>query len=175
MNIEKEPNRYFKNFLDENEKILWIGKPSPIPYSLSAVLFQIVGLLWFFIALPMLFQIESLSDFCFYILYLIPFWSSCFVSYASYKNINHVHYAYSRRRIFIKEGLGANYTIIEFSKIIDIESSSNLIENKYQTGSILIYSGKKNSKGEREFDVLHSIENPIDVFVDLKRMKANAL
>lgn len=171
MHKKQEAKVYFKELLEEGEELLWAEKPALIPNVEVMVVIQGAGILWLLMDTGFIqnFPHFSLFSLAFMIFHLTPFWLSCLVSWLSYQKYKHTLYAYSEKRIFIKSGKGANYTIINFDEIILLESRAGFIDNKYSVGSIIMHVGKEKAERFKKVEVLYSIPKPVATLKDLRK------
>ena len=175
MTLENKAQQTFNQFLDADESIIWAGKPERIPYLVPNLIFLGIGVLWLIMDLGLLAAIDSVIAIPFALLHLTPFWLSAYAFYYSYNNHSAVLYAYTAKKILIKDGAGANITIIPMEKLEEVLSRAHPVETKYNVGTLDIYSGKKSTKGRRVADSFYSIPQPLHVLADLnRRIKAQS-
>ena len=117
MDLKIKARNVFQNFLDKDEKIIWAGQPVKAPYMFLCKIALGFGVLWLLADLAFLFGISSISVLPFMLLHLLPFWLAAYGYYYYHTNYEHVLYAYSNKKIFIKDSGGANLTIIPLDEI----------------------------------------------------------
>lgn len=167
----------FDSVKDDDEKILWTGKPTFIPYLASGILaglgiFVFVGIYYlmtknvknedgstgnfqiWFAALPVLFFLWEL-----------------FRRLFSFRNTS---YAYSNKRVMMRTGfIGTDFKSIDYDKISDIEVTVNFIERTFNVGTIKFFSGRtetSDGRTDKLYDSWEAIENPYEVFKKVKQV-----
>jgi len=90
-------------------------------------------------------------------------------------NYRNTVYGFSNKRIMMKSGfVGAEFKMIDYDKIIDIEVKINPIGSYFNTGTIKFYSGREVTDDEGISTKLHdewiSIENVYEVFKNVKKV-----
>jgi hypothetical protein len=168
----------FQAVRDKDEKFLWVGAPTRVPFLVSGVPFLILGLLWGSIdyfgfirhmggphGIPLGFAIP------FFILHLFPFWAGILNMVRLLLVVGNTFYALTSKRIMLRSGFwGTDFKSIDFDHIDNIEVNVNPIENAYGVGSIRVYSGGTSSRGRASYDTFVGIANPYEVFKQLKQV-----
>jgi len=150
-----------KNVLQEDEKILWQGKPSEKRYKCSiylwtaylSVMFPFLGMasiqagfLVFFITTLVLFIVGIFL--C--VIFLIPNMKKAY---------GNMLYVLTDKRIISQHGIFApNYKSVEYHMITDISVRVGFINSKYKTGDIILMSNA------RMVDKLRGLDNPYEIF-----------
>jgi membrane protein YdbS with pleckstrin-like domain len=177
----------FRDILDRDEMILWSGTPNFKTYMLSGVPFLVCGMLWglldlgFIMAIafigtpgpaetgPLLFFIVP-----FFALHLFPCWGSVVYMFWLWLSHKNVFYAFSNKRILLRSGVfGTDYQIIDYDKIRDIQVNVGPMEKLCGVGSILFNTGDVGHKGRPRLKRFYGIENPYDVFRQLKEVSVD--
>lgn len=163
--------------LDDNEKVLWKGKPVLKVYILSALSLTIFG--FFFLGFSLIWEFFAIFT-CVMALFGIPFIViglamvlSPLWRYLSHKN---VEYVFTDKRVIFSSGImGKDFKVIDYDKIQNISVNVSWLDqlaNK-NTGTIIIFSGEiqhtKNGYINKP-DNLIGIENPYEVFKLLKKV-----
>jgi hypothetical protein len=185
-------------FLDDNESIVWEGKPNRLVYSLRGIAISIFGLFWItpicsFTLFPLLISgigglasgsgtggLVGLGFGSFFSCFTIPFW---FIGIAMTLNPvfnffawNNVSYAFTDKRIILSSGLiGQDFKAVDFDQIKNITVNVGIIDKLLgkNTGSIKIFSGetKRGEHGTYSVsDTLFAIKDPYNVFRKLKKV-----
>ena len=169
----------FESIRDSDEELLWVGKPTLIPFILSAVggVFVpliIVGLFVFVFTQPDVevtgLPMPGLIAIIFIISGLFPLIIRLFV----YSN---TAYAYSNKRIMIRTGfIGTDFKTIDYDKISDIEVNVNVIERIFNVGTILFFSGRSLSS-KKNSDILTNrwiaIKEPYEIYKQVKEISVD--
>jgi hypothetical protein len=167
----------FDSVKDDDEEILWTGKPKFLPYLATGVgagigAFIFVGIYYlmtknvknedgstggfqiWFAALPIGF-------------FLWEFFRKMF----SYGNTS---YGYTNKRVMIRTGfIGTDFKSIDYDKISDIEVTVNFIERAFNVGTIKFFSGRTETDEGRTtklYDRWEAIESPYEVFKKVKQV-----
>lgn len=143
-----------ENFLGENEKILWKGKPKKMAYVLGKTLtIMPIGLIWGLIDFTFLFFILS-SGFVprlfllfiipFFALHLTPFWIWLKGLITASRETKTVFYMFTTERFIVFKG--ENLYIdseIYISNATDVKLKINFIDKILKVGDIFIYEGER--------------------------------
>lgn len=170
----------FDSVKDDDEEILWTGKPKFIPYTVTALglgigVFIFVGVYYtmtknisnedgttgnfsmWFVAIPI-------------VIFLFSFLNKIF----SYSNTS---YAFTNKRVMVRTGfIGTNFKIIDYDKITDIQVTVNFIERAFNVGTIKFFSGRTESNDgiiSKLYDQWEAIVNPYEVFKQLKKVSVD--
>jgi membrane protein YdbS with pleckstrin-like domain len=161
----------FDSIKDDDETILWVGKPEYKPYMLLVALGALLpigfGIITFFSALD--------TDI------LMPF----FMSFGTigvgvgmilwqHWGYSNVCYAYSNKRVLIRQGfIGTDFITLDYDKIIDVSVNVSIIERYFNVGTVRFFSGKTGSNKNGTYNVYDTwqcIENPYEVFKKVKQI-----
>lgn len=171
----------FEAIKDDNETILWSGKPTFIPFVAQGIPFLIIGLVWG--AMSSVFYmnmfeggLHGMQSFIllFMVFHLFPFWGSILNIVRLVLIYPNVHYAITTKRVMVRRGFfGIDFKTIDFDKIKNMEVNVNPLEKLLNVGTIKVFSGETMSSehGTRSlYDVFKAIENPYGVFKELKQI-----
>jgi hypothetical protein len=170
----------FGAVLDEDEKILWVSNPTLIPFILSGVPFLIFGLLWgafdYFGFIQHMLKgdmkgSKEMAGFAipFFALHLLPLWLGVGNMIRLCLVYGNTCYAFSNKRVLLRTGFwGIDFKGIDFDRLEQIEVTVNPIENMLGVGTVKMFSGGMTSKGAPTFNFFIGIENPYEVYKQLK-------
>ncbi len=153
-----------KDMLDENEQILWQGKPKKSAYILNSVLsmlpFAIIWLIFdgVFIGLMIGFGIFAkmppiaVVGICvFFAFHLIPVWfwiANVVKASRGYKNLE---YAFTNKRIIVKSGIiGIDFRNIYYQEIDSVNLKVGIVDKILKVGDIYV---KSNVSSQVLFDI----------------------
>jgi len=170
----------FGAVLDEDEKILWVSNPTLIPFILSGVPFLIFGLLWgafdYFGFIQHMLKgdmkgSKEMAGFAipFFALHLLPLWLGVGNMIRLCLVYGNTCYAFSNKRVLLRTGFwGIDFKGIDFDRLEQLEVTVNPIENMLGVGTVKMFSGGMTSKGAPTFNYFIGIENPYEVYKQLK-------
>jgi len=158
-----------KNILEQDEKVLWEGKPKFWPFffgnSIPSTIFVIFWMGFLFV-----FWLKAGP-----IVFLLPhFWVGIFLLFGptlynsfSYKN---TYYAITNKRVVLQKGwIGRSFETVDFDKITNTEVTIGIFDRllMQNTGSILIstagsFTYTRQGQVSRPYTISH-IEKPYDV------------
>lgn len=153
------------SILNENEKILWRGKPLRKSFLLNAILKQMFfAIIWlcfdagfltvFFLFLDEIPTIMIVFIVVFFIFHLMPVWIWIFGIISASKKQKIEEYAFTDTRILIKQGfVGSSVISIFYSSLTSVNLKVGVIEKMCHVGDIYIVAGTQKV-------VLQDIENP---------------
>lgn len=167
----------FDSVKDNDEEILWTGKPKFIPYvfrGLGAGLFTLAfGIVWILTTINIKSDDGSSVSPFFWLFGLLPLLQGLYVFLNRLLSFSNTAYGYSNKRVMMRTGfIGTNFKTIDYDKISDIEVTVNIIERMYNIGSIRFFSGRtQTDEGNttKLYDVWSAIENPYEVFKMVKQ------
>lgn len=157
-----------KDMLDENEEILWQGKPNKKSYILSNFLKMLpIALIWlcfdgFFIAMI----ISTLSEIggfiwffiLFFAFHLTPVWIWIGNFVRSIMEIKNIEYAITDKKIVIKSGIvGIDFKVFLYSEVTGVFIKRGFIDKYFKVGDI--YINTTSQKG-----VIYDVDNPYQVY-----------
>lgn len=167
----------FDSIKDNDENIIWTGRPKFIPFILSGLwagLFFIVFVaIWFFISTNVKPENDGTGGWglWFGLLPLAFFLWNFLNRLFSFSN---TFYAYSNKRVMMRTGfIGTDFKVIDYDKISDIEVTVSFVERFYNVGTIKFFSGRtQTDEGNttKLYDTWESIPNPYDVFKEVKQV-----
>lgn len=167
----------FDSVKDDDETILWTGKPVFTPFVLTNIWSQAFLLLFFggyltWLILDPSFGTKWDGSPNYYL------WGSSilFTAYSLLFIINSIlsfgntSYAYSTKRIMIRTGfIGTDFKTIDYDKIAQSEVNVNMVERIYNVGTIRFSAGDKDSQGRFLYDRFISIKDPYEIFKLIKK------
>ncbi len=171
----------FESIKDDNEKILWTGKPKFIPFIFTGILggiFTIAfGVVWLLSVRNLNSNGEKSSPSYFWIFGLIPLTAGLFAFLRKVFSFSNTAYSYSDKRVMMRSGfIGTDFKTIDYDKISDIEVTVSIVEKIYNVGTIRFFSGRTQSdEGNitKLYDSWTAIENPYEVFKMVKQTAVN--
>lgn len=157
-----------KDMLDENEEILWQGKPNKKSYVLSNFLKMLpIALIWlcfdgFFIAMLISTSSEIGGFIWFFILFfafhLTPVWIWIGNFVRSIVEIKNIEYAVTDKKIIIKSGVvGIDFKVFLYSEVTGVFIKRGFIDKYFKVGDI--YINTTSQKG-----VIYDVDNPYQVY-----------
>ena len=186
----------FTDIIDRDENLLWTGTPHFTAFMCSGLPFLAIGIIWgvitfgFFLGPMMIFggvagQVGGGFP-GFPVLFLIPFIVisvmvgifPCLggILYMVWLYFSHGNtaYAFTNKRVMLRSGVfGIDYQIIDYDKIRDTQVNVGPIEKMFGVGSIMFNTGEVIHKGHPMLKRFACIENPYDVFRQLKETTVN--
>ncbi len=157
----------FDSIKDDDETILWIGKPTYYPYMWVNSLLSLFPIIFGCVALFNIFMDSKFENILVPIIAIGIGSIIIFFQHLSYSNI---HYAYSNKRIWIRYGLiGTDFIGLDYDEIQDVSVSVNIFERFFNVGSIYFFSGKMDKNGAL-YDVWAYMPAPYEVFKNIKRI-----
>ena len=169
----------FGAVLDQDEKILWAGNPTLIPFLMSGVPYLILGLIWgsidYFGFIRHMFSggkgMGDMAGFMipFFALHLLPLWLGVGNMLRLCLVFNNTCNAFTNKRILLRTGFwGIDFKSIDFDRLQETDVTVNPVENILGVGSIKMFSGGMTAKGAPTFNYFIGIENPYAVYKQLK-------
>ena len=157
--------REIDKILNEDEKVLWEGKPVFWPYFLGS-LFGMIVVVIFFILIPLLFLI------LFGFLIIVAIFALVYALLV-YKNL---HYAITDKRVIFQGGLiGRDFQTIDFDQVTNAEVNVDIVDKIFggNTGTIIIQSAGMFTQTKLvpipKPVLLSHIPNPYEVFKFFKK------
>ena len=171
----------FDAIKDNDETILWSGKPAFIPYLAQGIPFLIIGLVWgaldfFFMSSIFNGGFGGMSGFIipFMLLHSFPFWGSILNMFRLALVYPNVNYAITTKRVMLRSGFfGIDFKAVDFDKIQNLEVNVGPLERLLNVGSIKIFSGETMSTKngvQSMHDTFKGIANPYGIFKQLKQV-----
>jgi len=171
----------FESVKDDNEKILWTGKPRFIPFIFTGVLggFVVIAfaMIWMFTSRSWNTNSDNEQAPYFWLFGLIPLIAGLFTFLNKLFSFSNTTYAYSDKRVMMRTGfIGTDFKTIDYDKISDIEVTVSIVEKMYNVGTIRFFSGRtQTDEGNttKLYDSWSAIENPYEVFKMVKQTSVN--
>lgn len=170
----------FDQVINTNEKIIWSDTPALIPFLLTGVGFLILGLIWGAIDFGFLrlFTLDSIKNgppmgivIPFFLLHSMPFWLSILNMLRLMFIFKNTAYIATDKRIILRSGFwGIDFKSIDYDRIEELNVNVNPIESMLKRGTISVSSGARNSKGAPLLDHIIAIQNPYQVYQQLKKV-----
>lgn len=183
MVYQADKEHLFDNILDRDEQILWTGAPNFTTFMCGGIPFLIFGMIWgvfeiaFLIFASFGFSEVGVSSWAyipfllFMLLHSFPCWGSVLYMFWLYFSHANTAYAITNKRVLFRSGVfGIDYQIIDYDKIKDVQVNVGPIEKMFDVGSILFNTGDSHSNGYPMLKRFSGIENPYDVFRQLKEV-----
>lgn len=174
-----------EKILEQDERILWSGRPDRVAYSIGSISFYIFALIWGAIDLgflllftrgfadgggpPLLFAVP------FFMLHMMPVWIALFGPIYRYLASGKVEYVMTNKRIYIQSGLiGTDINSLELYEVQQLSVDVGIVEKMRGVGTVLLTRGAQGSSGKNSGSswknkLLH-IENPYDVYKLIQRV-----
>jgi|694.fasta_scaffold45352_4 hypothetical protein len=166
----------FDAVLDQDEKVLWVGNPTWIPFLLSGLPLLVFGLIWgsfdYFVIIlhmghgkgaPMGFMVP------FFALHLFPLWLGVGNMLRLCLVFGNTCYAFTNKRIMLRTGFwGIDFKSIDFDRLQETDVTVNPLENLLGVGTIKMFSGGVTAKGAPTFNYFIGIDHPYEVYKQLK-------
>ncbi|MBI2079556.1 PH domain-containing protein [Candidatus Micrarchaeota archaeon] len=171
--------------LDEDEKVLWEGKPEFWPFFLGgSIWISLFGLIWLlFISPVFLLGFADPEDSSIALIFMIPFLliGLGLVFGTPLYNLfvhKHIYYAITDKRIIIQHGIiGRDFEILDFDQVTNAQVNVDLFDQIFggKTGSILtscagIAGYTKNGTPITKSYNLANIQDPYEVFKFFKKV-----
>lgn len=174
----------FGAVLDQDEKVLWVGNPTLIPFLLSGVPFLLLGLIWGVIDLGFIKGIFSGShktgsqiDYFiipFFAIHLAPLWLGVGNMIRLCLVFGNTCYAFTNKRVMLRTGFwGIDFKGIDFDRLQEIDVTVNPVENLLGVGTVRMFSGGMTARGAQIFNFFIGIEKPYDVYKQLKTVSVD--
>lgn len=168
----------FGAVLDHDEKVLWVGNPTLVPFLLSGIPLLIFGLLWgsfdYFMFIKRFVGhskagAEAYGMLAVFAVHMIPCWLGIGNMLRLCLVFGNTCYAFSNKRILLRTGFwGIDFKSIDFDRLQEIDVTVNPIENMLGVGSLKMFSGGMTAKGAPTFNFFIGIEKPYEVYKQLK-------
>lgn len=171
----------FESIKDDNEEILWTGKPKFIPFIFTGIVggIFIIGfaIVWIWTAKNWGPGWSNNSPSYFWLFGLIPLVAGLLAFLNKIFSFSNTTYSYSDKRVMMRSGfIGTDFKTIDYDKISDIEVTVSVVEKLYNVGTIRFFSGRtKTDEGNttKLYDSWSAIENPYEVFKKVKQTSVN--
>lgn len=182
MNTDMAAAQLFDQVRDNNENVLWAGRPAFLPFLASGMPFLVIGLIWFSIDFfgfirPMLLgkghTAPGFTGFMipFFALHLFPFWGSVLNLLRLFLVHKNTAYAITSRRVMFRGGFwGINFESIDFDQITDLQVNIGPIESSIGVGTISIYTAAPVANRTPLSKRFIGVTEPYDVFKEIKKV-----
>ncbi|MEI2823576.1 MAG: PH domain-containing protein [Chitinophagaceae bacterium] len=171
---------HFDSVKDDDEEILWTGKPKFIPYTVTGLGLGIGAFIFVGIYYLMTKNVKNEDgttgnfQIWFAALPIVFFLWEFFRKILSYSNTS---YAYTNKRVMMRTGfIGTDFKSIDYDKISDIEVTVNFIERAFNVGTIKFFSGRTQTDDgttTKLYDRWEAISNPYEVFKRVKQVSVD--
>jgi hypothetical protein len=171
----------FESIKDDNEEILWTGKPKFIPFIFTGILGGLATLafaaIWLLTARSWSAKGDNNTSPYFWLFGLIPLIVGAFTFLKKIFSFPNTVYSYSDKRVMMRTGfIGTDFKTIDYDKISDIEVTVSVVERMYNVGTIRFFSGRTQTDDghtTKLYDSWNAIENPYEVFKMVKQTSVN--
>lgn len=169
----------FSRIIDKNEKFFWTGRPNLAAFFVKNYLPTLIFLVIFsgLIMAPVRSFSELLSggsypgSSLFSFLFISLFSLGIFILPFAIGLLHalKLRYAFTKSRILICKGvIGTDYKMLEYKQIRNAEVSVGLLDKLMGTGNIHIFTGETTTQYGSSKDVLFAIDNPYEIFKELR-------
>lgn len=170
----------FDSVKDDNEEILWTGKPKFIPYAITGLGLGFGAFVFVAIYYAMTANVKNedgtTGNFN-WLFAAIPLGFSLFEFFKKLFSYNNTRYAYTNKRIMMRTGfIGTDFKSIDYDKISDMEVTVNVIERIFNVGTIRFYSGRTETNDgttTKLYDRWEAISNPYELFKQVKQISVD--
>ncbi len=167
----------FDTIKDDDEEILWVGKPILTPYLLSRLGGGLVsitfGIIWILTSKFGNYEEGSEPNQWFWLFGLLAILQGAYVFFNKLPSYPNTAYAYSNKRVMTRTGfIGTDFKTIDYDKISDIEVNVSVIERIFNVGTVRFYSGRTQideGNTTKLYDKWISIKDPYGVFKLVKQ------
>lgn len=170
-----------EKIIDDNENILWRGKPNAFLYIVGNPSIYLFALIWGIFDFFLIFNFFRESSFMngftisFFIFHLFPVWFALLMPIYRVLNYGTIEYAITDKRVYISQGIfGRDVNNYEHRELTSLKVDVNFIENIMGRGTIiLVYNGEGGNSSysfKADENKFISIENPYDVYKLLKKV-----
>jgi membrane protein YdbS with pleckstrin-like domain len=166
---------------DDDETILWIGKPKREPFLAQGIPFLIIGCLWgafdyFFFLRFTGFMPGGIGGIAtiFILFHMFPFYAGILNMLRLVLVFKNTSYAYTNKRLMFRTGFfGIDFKSVDYDRIQNIEVNVNPLEKMFNVGTIKAFTGEYASSrdhGTRPiYNEFKAIEDPYEVFKAIKQ------
>lgn len=163
--------------LNNDEKVLWRGKPNAKSYVLAAMLKMLpIAIIWIIFDGAFIVGISigmtrgdiplGVLGFVipFFLLHLTPVWVWIANTVKAVKEVKNLEYAVTDRRIIIRSGMiGIDFKFVNYTEIDSVNIKVGLIDKIFKVGDIYINSSVNSA-------VLWDVENPYGIGTALQKV-----
>ena len=170
-----------EKIIDDNENILWRGKPNAFLYIVGNPSIYLIALIWgifdFFFIYNFFREFSFMHGFfiIFFIIHLFPVWFAILMPIYRVLNYGTIEYAITDKRVYISQGIfGRDVNNYEHRELTNLKVDVNFMENIKGRGTIiLVYNGEGGNSShsfKADANKFISIEDPYDVYKLLKKV-----
>jgi len=159
-----------EDVLNDDEKVLWRGKPNAKSYVLAAMLKMLpIAIIWLIFDGAFIVGISigmshgqiplSLLGFIipFFLLHLMPVWMWIINTVKAFKEVKNLEYAITDRRVIIRSGvIGIDFKFVNYTEIDSVNIKVGFIDKIFKVGDIYINSSVNSA-------VLWDVSNPYKI------------
>lgn len=159
-----------EDVLNDDEKVLWRGKPNAKSYVLAAMLKMLpIAIIWLIFDGAFIVGISigmshgqiplSLLGFIipFFLLHLMPVWMWIINTVKAFKEVKNLEYAITDRRVIIRSGvIGIDFKFVNYTEIDSVNIKVGFIDKIFKVGDIYINSSVNSA-------VLWVVSNPYKI------------
>ena len=170
-----------EKIIDDNENILWRGKPNAFLYIVGKPSIYLIALIWgifdFFFISIFFREFSFMNGFfiIFFIIHLFPVWFAILMPIYRVLNYGTIEYAITDKRVYISQGIfGRDVNNYEHRELTNLKVDVNFMENIKGLGTIILaYKGEEGNSAysfKADANKFISIEDPYDVYKLLKKV-----
>ena len=170
-----------EKIIDDNENILWRGKPNALLYIVGNPSIYLFALIWgifdFFFISNFFREFNFMLGFfiIFFLFHLFPVWFAILMPIYRILNYRTIEYAITDKRVYISQGIfGRDVNNYEHRELTNTKVGVNFMENLKGLGTIiLMYNGEGSSSSysfKADENKFISIKDPYDVYKLLKKV-----
>ncbi|MBS4881715.1 MAG: PH domain-containing protein [Peptoniphilus harei] len=170
-----------EKIIDDNENILWRGKPNAFLYIVGNPSIYLIAIIWglfdFFFISSFFREFTFINGFfiIFFIIHLFPVWFAILMPIYRIFNYGTIEYAITDKRVYISQGIfGRDVNNYEHRELTNLKVDVNFMENIKGLGTIiLVYNGEGGNSSysfKADANKFISIEDPYDVYKLLKKV-----
>ncbi|MDU5467930.1 MAG: PH domain-containing protein [Peptoniphilus harei] len=167
--------------IDDNENILWRGKPNAFLYIVGNPSIYLIAIIWglfdFFFISSFFREFTFMHGFfiIFFIIHLFPVWFAILMPIYRIFNYGTIEYAITDKRVYISQGFfGRDVNNYEHRELTNLKVNVNFMENIKGLGTIILaYNGEEGNSSysfKADNNKFISIEDPYDVYKLLKKV-----
>ncbi len=167
--------------IDDNENILWRGKPNALLYIVGNPSIYLIAIIWglfdFFFISSFFREFSFIHGFfiIFFIIHLFPVWFAILMPIYRILNYGTIEYAITDKRVYISQGFfGRDVNNYEHRELTNLKVNVNFMENIKGLGTIILaYNGEEGNSSysfKADNNKFISIEDPYGVYKLLKKV-----
>ena len=159
-----------EDIINDDEKVLWQGKPNAKSYVLAAMLKMLpIAIIWLifdgaFIAGISIGMVKGVIPLGilgfvvpFFLLHLMPVWMWIANTVKAFREVKNLEYAITDRRVIIRSGvIGIDFKFINYTEIDSVNIKVGIIDKIFKVGDIYINSSVNSG-------VLWDVANPYGI------------